>query len=389
MTHCKICGEWNCEKHNFKIGKIKKIDQFSGSSPPEIFVGRWNYPNVYTGILSPQEYGDKQILSSPELWHKNNLSIKQITSNRNELIYGRTQNHIKKRQTKFLDVLKEVAMTHKSVAIDFKLKKKINSINHPDKRVPLISKAAPVQSARLEENTKIKSKVDYLVNDTDVKSTISMQELYKSGIQTSNIIKLLSAGLLGLKKNRKLVPTRWSITATDDTLSKQKLPKIKLNSTISEFQVFHSEYLGNHYEFLLLPDKYSFEVIEMHTNYSQTGIFWQDYESFFPRKKYADNVTGGYYAVRLPLTEHLEKIKRQAQCLVIREVKPEYNVPCGVGILRETSRDAFSKKPEKFNTLKEALDKIQTRLTQPITNYTTKSQLLKNFGKQKRLNDFI
>ena len=75
---CKICGEENCKEHAILLGKTKNITEFSGSSPPEIFVGRWNYPNVYAGILSPPEYGNTELLSSAEHWHKNKLPIPEI-----------------------------------------------------------------------------------------------------------------------------------------------------------------------------------------------------------------------------------------------------------------------------------------------------------------------
>lgn len=351
-------------------------------------MGRWNYPNVYTGILSPTEHGNTQLMSSPELWHKHKLPIPNILSLRSKLIYGRTQTNIKKAllQTKFLSIFQEIAMTHKSVSAEYKLKKPIQKHNEKDSRIPLIPNAAPIARVALQENPKIKRKIDYLVNDTDVKSVNAMLELEKAKIPSSTIIKLLSAGLLGLKKNRKLVPTRWSITATDDTLSKEKLKHIRYLPEISEFQVFNAEYLGNHYEFLLLPEKYSFEVIELSMkNFS----VWHDSESFFPRKKYADSVTGAYYANRLALTEYLEKIKRQAQCIVFREVRPEYYAPLGVGILRQTSRQAFLNKSEKFSTLQEALQAIQSRLRVNLSHYTKKSIILKNFGKQKKIFEYI
>ena len=382
---CRICGKSNCEKHKFFLGKTINLKEFSGSSPPEIFVGRWNYPNVYTGILSPTEYGDTQILSSSELWHKNKVPIYRIMQFRNQLIYGRTQNNIKKLQTKFLSVMKEVAMTNKSIATEFKLKKPISQNKERESRVPLIANAAPVESVRLEENPKIDRKIDYLVNDTDVKSSVAMQELHKSRIETSSIIKILSAGLLGLKKNRKLVPTRWSITAVDSTLSENKLEKIKDFPEINEYLVFYDEYLGNHYEILLMPRNWSFEVIEISLkNFS----VWQDYESVFKRKKYADSVTGAYYANRLAVTEYLEKIKRQASVLVIREIRPEYYAPCGVGILRETTRSAFSKEHNKFSSLKEALADIQTRLKSSINRFLEKSQLIKEL-RQSKLSQFF
>ena len=376
------------EDGKFQIGKTKKISCFSGSTPPEIFVGHWNYPNVYTGILSPEEmYGNTEEMSSPELWHKKRLPIANILQHRNQLIYARTPSNIKKLQTKFLSTMSEIAMTHRSISTEFKLKKPISRNKEKETRVPLIPKAASIKSAKLQENAPVKKRIDYLVSDTDLKSTPAIIELHKSGIQTSNIIKILSAGLLGLKKNRRLVPTRWSITATDDTISKHYLKKIKLFQEISEFQVFHADYLGNYYNFLLLPDKYSFEVMEISLKYN--GGIWQDHETFFQRKKYADSVTGAYYANRLALTEYLIKVKRQAQCLVFREIRPEYYAPCGVGILRETSRQAFKNSPKRFNTLQEALDNIQTRLQQPISNYTNQSKLLKEFGKQKKLFEFL
>jgi DNA repair protein NreA len=389
-THAVPKSRCNCDKHQFYLGKTIKLQNFSGSTPPEIFVGRWNYPNIYTGILSPNEHGNTQILSSPELWHKNKLPISNILGFRNQLIYGRTQSNIKKLQTKFLSVLKEIAMTHKSVSTSFSLKKQITRNLERESRVPIIPRAADLNSARLEENAPVKPKIDYLVNDTEVKSSIAIQELHKSKIPNSTINKILSSGLLGLKKNRRLVPTRWSITAVDDTISKAKLPKIKLLPEISEFKVFSANYVGNHYHFLLIPDKFSFEVIEISIKspISETAV-WTDHETFFKRKKYADSVTGAYYANRLALTEYLEKIKRQASCIVIREIRPQYYAPLGVGILRQISREAFSNKPNVFPTLQDSLSFIQTNLKQPISNYTTKSYILNNLGKQKKLQEFF
>ncbi len=387
MPYCKICNTWNCEEHEFKVGRtIAWKKEFSGSSPPEIFVGRWNYPNVYTGILAPEEYGDTHSYSSAESWHEQKLSIPEIMSFRNKLIYARMQGNIKKLPTAFNEVFKEIAMTHKSVATAFTLQKPVAPHGEQETSVPLIARAAPLDTARLEENAPVKSRVDYLVRDEEAKSSTAIKELYKSGIPVSNIMKLLSAGLLGRKKARKLVPTRWSITAVDDTLSKEKLEKIKTYQELGHIELFHGDYLGNHYVFLLLPSTLAFEVIELATGHSGVS---QDYESFEGRKKYADSVTGAYYVNRLALAEYLEKIKRQCSCLVMREVRPEYYAPCGVGILRELSRECFKSKPETFSTTAEALQYAQTKFKVPLSRFTEPSWLLKNHGKQKRLTEFF
>ncbi len=384
--YCKICNTKNCTKHQFLVGNVRKISEFSGSSPPEIFVGEWNYPNVYAGILSPEVLGDTKVYSSPEEWHIRKLTIQEITSHRQKLIYGRTKENVKKTTEKIIGVMQQVAMTQKPIAAEFKLKKPLTTQKEQDKSTPLISTAGEIKQVKLQENVKVLPKVESLVGDDEIKSKESLLELEHSGIETSTLIKLLSAGLLGLRSNRKLVPTKWSITAVDDMLSKEKLKRIKEYPELQEIEVFHAEYVGNHYEFLLLPGRFSFEVIEI--SLKNKGV-WQDHEGFSGRKSYADSVTGAYYANRLALTEYLERIRRQAVCLVMREVRPEYDTPLGVGILRQTSREAFSKNPEKCSSKEEAFIKMQARMRLALKEFTEKSNILKEYRKQRSLNDFF
>jgi DNA repair protein NreA len=375
----------------------KTKTHFSGSSPPEIFVGRYGYPYINAGILSPEqiEITEVESLSMPEIWHEKKLSIAQILSNRSELIYGRFKTQIKQKEGgRFLGLMQEISMASKPVSTEFFLKKPPSKNLEIDRGIAVIGNPAPLEYARLEENPKINKKVDYLVSDTDSKAKDSVTELYKSKIPISNINKILSAGLLGRKLSRKLVPTRWAITAVDDVISKEILKKIRNYPEISEILLFNSKYNGNHYEILLLPDKYSFEVIEA----EMKGSLWnqtieisimQDYEFFNGRKYYANDVTGAYYANRLALCEYLDKIKKQATALFMREVTPEYYAPLGVGILRETCREAFKKEPEKFPTIKEALKKSQTRFNIPIETFTKKSIILKEYKKQSKLNQWM
>lgn len=391
------CGQ-PCKIHSQLKEFTPKIKtHFSGSSPPEIFVGRIGYPQINTGILSPNEYGNTEEMSLPEKWYEKKLTIREILNHRGKLIYSRFKSEIKsiRKPNKFQEVMQEISLAEKSVSAEFFLKKPFTPHFNIDKHLPVIGNPAPLKKIILQENPKIKRKVDYIVSDTDNKAANSIIELHKNNItETSNIIKILSAGLLGLKNNRRLVPTRWAVTAVDDTLSKDLLKKIKYYPEISEIMLFHGDYVGNHYEFLLLPDKFSFEVIEGFLprsvwNQSESLTLTQDFERFNSRKYYASNVTGAYYTARLVVCEYLEKIKRQAYCLIFREEGPEYNAPLGVGILRELGRDAFRKHPEKFNTISEALNQMQTRFRIPISEFTNRSILLKEYKQQTRLSKWI
>ncbi len=389
------CGKPFCPiLQKFKNAFPKIEHNFSGSSPPDLFVGQYNYPYVYTGILAPAEHvHNANELSSPEHWFDKKLSISNILENRGRLIYSRFTTNVKKQPGKLLNVMQEVSMSKQPCDIEFFLAKKPKTELSLSYRLAPIGNPAPLINARIESNPKIDNKVDYIVSDTDLKSVEAIKLLHQYKFDTSTIIKLLSAGLLGFKHQRKLVPSRWSVTAVDDTISKHLMNRIKDYKVINEFRVYNEEYLGNHYEILFLPKPWLFEVIEAKLpgscwNHDTIPYLVQDYEDNFRRKTYAANVSGAYYSCRLAVTEHLSNLKRQASVLVLREVSKDYYAPCGVGILRELVRSAMRKKPELFNTLESALNRISSRLKIPIHDFIQKSKLLEVIKKQKSLFDF-
>ena len=401
---CVRCrGKGMCGKPCKILSKLKnnapKINlHFSGSSPPEVFVGRMDYPNVFSGILSPTEKGETSQFSLPEDWVRKNLSIEQILGMRGRMIYCRSKTNIKL-SNKIKQVTQELALSSKPVSAEFFLKKPPVLEFTPSRVFQIMSNPAPVQKIILEENPKVEKKVDYLTADYNVRAVDAVLELYESKIVTSHLQKLLAVGLLGVKIQRKMVPTRWSITAVDDMISKKILESVRTYQEITKIELFHYYYNGNNFEILLLPDKFSFEVIEV----SMPGNVWakeqtgsdtkahvmQDYEGFFGRKTYAENVAGGYYADRLAVVEYLKKIKRQASVLIFHEERPEYYAPLGVGIIRESLRNAFKEQPEYPNTLEDAMQIISKRIKYPLEAYREKSWLLNNYGKQKKISDFF
>ena len=365
---------------------------FSGKSAPELFVGRIGYPYINSGILAPSENDNLSNFSTAEEWSKNNFTIENVLRLRGQLIYGRGQSHIKS-TNKLKQVTQELALSSKPTSTEFHLKKKPTIQFTPSSVFRPMTNPAPIKKVALEENPIVEKKVDYLTSDYDVKSTTALQELYKSKIGVDHLQKLLSTGLLGVKIARRMVPTRWSITATDDIISKQHLEKIRYFPEINQITLFSGNFVGNYIEALLLPGHFAFEAIEAWQGESTFNMehhtqFSQDYEGFHGRKTYASNITGGYYAMRLPLTEYLTRIKRQATVFVFREIRPEYYAPLGVGIVRETARRAFNNQPKYFDTIEDALKDIKTRLDTPIQTIKEKSWILNEYGKQKSLSDF-
>ena len=397
MGSCPNCTQDElCKRHRFLQGAIGTVTpalktHFSGKSSPEVFVGRIGYPLINSGILAPVENDLIAGFGNAESWSANNFSIENVLRARSQLVYGRYKTHIKLSNS-LKQVSQELALSSKPVSVEVFLKKKptidfsLDSIYRP------VVNPAPLTRAILEENPSVLSKVDYLTQDYDCSATTALSELFKSGVPVDHLQKLLSIGHLGVRASRKMVPTRWSITATDDTLSKALLTKIREYKELDTFLVFSGNFVGNYIEILLMPGSFSFEGIEAWLEDEKpfdSVVFAQDNEGFFGRKKYAINVTGGYYAMRLPVTEYLEKIKRQARVLVYREITSEYHTPLGVGVVRECTRRALRNAMRRFDSLDEALLDISKRMRVSLEKLRRESRILNEVGRQKTINDWF
>ncbi len=401
-TRCK--GRNLCKKPFCQI--ISKVKQFSkvientgtnftGTSPPSCFVGRTDYPKVNLNILTPTRV-DKYSWTrdNPGFWYKSGLKIPDILNRRSGMVAVRAKVNIKSPNNKFLDIAQEIAQSKNQVDAEYWLERKPKYALSFDSRMAPIGSPAEVKKAKITGNPSIARPIDKAVSDTDLKATGAIQYLYKKNTDENTITKIMSLGLLGIEKNRKLVPTRWTITAIDDAISKNLAEKIKGQNLISNYLVFQNTYLGNHFEILATPNEWQFEVIE--TKFPKSvwnpegaaPILFSDHENYYGRKTYASNVTGAYYSARLACAEYLAKTKKQASFLVIREVHPQYDTPMGVWVIRETIRGALKNKPAKFDTLGEALTHMKSKLKLPFERYKKESRLLSNIRHQRTLAHF-
>ncbi len=394
----KLCKREVCpilEKKRIResITPLMKKDIF-GASPSAFFVGDWNYPNVLVGPLVPPVHEGTDIFDLPENWHGKELD--EIIRFRSLLV--RSKEFLKVTDAKnpngYLEKSQEIVMSKKPIDVELTLKKAPHFSLEFSQFSPPTGPSGFVEAFKITENPKVPRTIDKISSD-DIKASKGISILYDKDIEVSHISKLLSAGLLGEEKKRKLVPTRWSITATDDTLSKSHLKKVKTYPEINKFQVYYDEDVGNRFVVILLPSMWSYEFLEcwlpgslfLDTTLSPSVI--SDYEPFQGRKQYASLTAGAYYAARFSVTEHLFEKRRQAQALVFMEVYPTYHTPIGVWRVREITRTALEKKPEYFDTEEEALKRASKLLTAPFEKYREKSKLLSFKHKQKTLFDWI
>lgn len=382
----------------FKYKDIGKISELSTSSPPSVFIGsKLKYPLVNVGILSPLERDqDAWIYDDAEFWAKNNFGIRDVINLRESLLNSRFQTKVtdpRANNKKFTEMAQEIATASRPVDVEIELKSKVGPGFKRDRVVLPQGMRAPLKKATITGNVKIDPKLDKVMND-DIKATEAVEFLYTNNFSEYSLSKILSVGVLGMKKDRKLVPTRWSITATDDMIGKRLLDKIKGYKWIENYELFFGEFMGNCYLVMLFPNIFSYELFELYF----PGSSWNpgkevkastDMEDFYGRTDYASNTGGGYYAARLPILEYLENVKRQASIVAIRIELPTYWASLGVWVVRESVKKTMSNKKFEFNDMKEMLESARKigmiKFGYDSSKIIKKSKVLENIKTQTTL----
>lgn len=252
-------------------------------------------------------------------------------------------------------------------------------------RGPPVGPSAPFESLTVAENPRVPRRVDYVVSDTDLLAGEGTWDLYRHGIGQRHITRILSLGLLGQAQRRRLVPTEWSITAVDDILGKRLRPRVQDHPELGEVELYGAEALANNVQVLLLPGPWMFEALE---GWEGHGAPAADHEMPWGRKGYPTNLVGAYHAVRLPVLEHLQAVRRQATALVFLEVYQEW-IPLGVWRFRELAREALRRKPRRFAAMEEALAVLRGRLRIPLEQWLERSKLYAFRTSQRRLEDYL
>jgi hypothetical protein len=377
---CAIASKISSQK---KLNSSAKQDFFGET--PNIFIGRYGYPNINVGILSTEQYNHHD---APLHWSANEYQIQQVIDLRTALVNSTFHTNIRSFNDKLLDMSQEVSLSTKPVDMEISLNKRpFFRLNFNQDTMPH-GPRVKLKKAKLAENPKIPKKVDSIVSDYDLKAADAISDL-RGKYDEHYLTKVLSVGNLGVKTERKLVPTRWSITAVDDIVGKQLTDQVKKYPE-SNYFAFFGGYLGNYYLILFFPRCWSYELFETITG--ERTSFSTDHEFYQGRKYYADNTAGGYYATRHAILEHLAKIKRQSSVLALRFITDEYWAPLGVWVVREATRKAMTSKPIEFASkelmLKYAKAFVKKKFNFDLDTLTRQSKLLDNMKKQKMLKEF-
>jgi DNA repair protein NreA len=374
-----------------KVKPLIDSTSLEGSSPPSVFIGAFNYPKVFIGPMVPPQHGDTSIMDTPEHWA--GKSIEEIVDFRFNLVRGKFLTDIKNFDGKIVEKTREIAMADISAETEVEFKSKPVGRLIMNDEVQPFGPSAPIVKMDVNSHT-FEKRIEKAFYDTDLKAKDAVIKLYEDDVLVSKIQKAFSVGAFGIGKNRRFVPTRWSITAVDDTISKSMMERTKEYPLINEFRIYEHVQLDNRWIVLMIPREWCFELIEAwypKTIWNPAGneiSIFSDHEFYDGRKTYAE-IGGCYYASRLAVNELLNKERRQAGVVIMREAHPGYIMPVGVWNVREAVRAAVKNKPATFASLSETLDYASKKFDIPISRWISTSGILKEVLHQKRITEFL
>lgn len=393
-----LCGKTRCPVM-VRVSSLMRTTplieglNIEGASPPSVFVGRIGYPYVYAGPMVPPVYEDTTIYDLPELWF--GKTIDEIVGFRSMLIRGKHRVHVRRFEEagKIMDMTRDLALASSATDVELTLKKKPRGSLVLNADVQPFGPSAPIRNLSVD-SARWNYHIEKAYYDTDLKAKPAVLELHRSNVMVTKIQKAFSVGAFGVEQDRRLVPTRWSITAVDSVVSKELMQSVRTFPLVNEYRLYESSYLDNQFEVLVMPDAWSYEAIEawypgtVWNLNSRNVVLYGDSEGYDGRTTYA-GIGGCYYAARLAVCEHLMKERRQASVVVLREARPGYIMPVGVWQVRENVRNAMRQRPVKFNTLEQALERISNRFHIQIQRWIEMSRLITNARTQKKITQYV
>ncbi len=391
LSYCPVLAELRAK---YTLRSVANREQIDGSSPPSVFIGRIGYPKVNVYPATPPIHGDTSKLEDPKTWL--GMRLEDFISSRLSLIRGSVRVRVEdaRNPPRILHEIQAMALSSGPVDSELVLEKPVSGRYVLDEHSPPFGPSAPLQRLRIDSLPPPPRIIEKVYSDTDLNATEAIWTLYDHGIDVHQISRLLSVGALGVGKRRRLVPTRWSITAVDKQVSDKLLGEVRDYPLISEYRVYVRSVRDNTFVTILAPHTWLYEWAEAWWPGSTWNVWGGDvvleldYEGYWGRDDYP-SIGGCYYAARIAVLEVLRAMRRQAAAILWREIYPGFNLPIGVWWVRENVRAMLNGQYERFYDLRDALKYVAGFLKLPISAWVSRSYVIRVLTRQSSLVNWL
>jgi hypothetical protein len=300
-----------------------------GSSPPAAVVGEHGWPQVAVYFGEPPDvFGEEaRRYDDPRLlW---GLPLEEIAKLRSYVTFG-----VRRAKTPWeLGELPYVAVSARPVDVEMKFTKPPSPQILFDLREKPMGPRAPLERTRVVENPAVPRQLDRLAAE-DLAAGEAAVELYARGVDLYIVQRAFALGLLGARHRRRLVPSRWAITAVDVAVGNWLAAMVRDLPEVSDTLYGYGEYLDNRYLVVVRPGPLRFVYLERWQSGGRTAevLVKENVQGV------RSTLDGGFEAARLAVLEKLLALGRRGSVAVVRWIGEGYYVSVGNWQIRETIR---------------------------------------------------
>ncbi len=393
----RLCGLPQCPilaRFRAQVMAVSHGKDVEGDTPPSLIVGEAGYPNVNVMYqVPPGSYGlSSRQHDDPKGWFERRVKLDTIIELRSKLVAGTIRARVDKPWTLYEREISVAAVSEKPVTSELRLARQpiprlvFDGLTAP--RGP----SAPASMLRVTSNPKPPKPLEKLFFD-DAPAAEAVVEAFSRNVDIYTIIRGFSAGLLGRLRSRRLVPTRWAITAVDSILGNWLRTMLEKLREPPEIQVYKGYYLGNRFVIIVAPGGPKVSMIEVwhpSTPWVARGgpiaIEVSERPSGNPSA-----MDGGFMAARFAVYRALYEKGVRGRVIVIREILPEYYAPVGNWHIRETVYAALKSRPLlRTSDIRDVLDFVARNLEAKSNEIRRRiSAKVRELVAQRRLDEWL
>src|SRR3989338_8743698 len=145
----------------FKSKELK--ESYTGGTPAP-FIGRYGYPDVNVGILTPPGIDESSQYDAPKLWAQQGASISSIAELRGTLVNSHVKGNVHHLQGKLLETAQITAMSQQPIHVSIELEKKPVYAVHFDHHAPPTGPTGTLKKIEQENNPHVHTQIQKAVS---------------------------------------------------------------------------------------------------------------------------------------------------------------------------------------------------------------------------------
>jgi hypothetical protein len=342
-------------------------------SPPGICVKSGKYPMLDAGFLAAYEPLEHlSIYDYPDSWQ--GLDRETIFSMRRYLYRFLLPVDARSMQPEgVIRALQEIALSVRPIAL------RVEGESLLPRRLRLRSGQLPssndvmIKSIEFLSDPEI-SKVAERITDQDIPAAEGIWRLLDYDYSLDQVVRLMSIGLLGRKKTRRIIPTRSAYKATINAFIDRAVMELIESPNISSYEIYLGNLFGDRFVVLLNPGEARVDYLTIDASGTRTARGF----AFEGLREWPTDPKTSVYSdhARFSLYRNLVRRKQRCHATIFHLSKDPRNQLLGPWIARAGVNEALASNPVNLDNKDNVFEVLETLLEPSFSVWANRTPLL-------------